>query len=541
MSSPPSQPDPASSAPPNCVPNTAPNSALNSASNTAPFRTFDEAFAWLAASTNYETMAAQRYDERTYGLDRVRRLLARLGRPDQAYDVVQIVGSKGKGSTAATLASILVASGRRTGLYSSPHLVHPRERIRVDGVPAPDDVLRDALQHVRPHVEAMLAAGTPCTFFEIHTAAALVAFAAAGCDAVVLEAGMGGRLDATTAADALGVVLTTISLDHTEQLGTTLAAVAREKVAAARSDRPLLCGLTADGGGFAEIASRTVECGASLVHRGRDFEVNQVVTSRLDAERDGNTGTRFVLVRPGRAPEPLATPLRGAHQAQNAALAAVTADVVAWSGPPIDAQAIRSGVATTRLRARLDVIDTGLIDTGLIDTGLIDTGLINPGPLVLVDGAHSPASLAVLARALDDLAAPRPRVALFAMARDKDIAGSFAALAPAIDAIVGVSTGGRRAASPEEIAAAARSVGLGASGANSVAAGLDAAREQARAEGTVIVTGSLYLCGAVLGLRDSALGLRDSALELEDAAATFSEESGGTSDPGSAAPGAPTA
>src|SRR5262245_42248337 len=159
-------------------------------------------------------MATQRYDERTYGLARVERLLDDLGRPDRAYDVAQVLGSKGKGSTATALASILRASGRRVGLFTSPHLVDPRERIRVDGRDAPDRLVMRALETLVPFADAAMSRGEPLTFFELHTAAALLTLRAARCDAVVLEAGMGGRLDATTAATSIAKVLTSVSLDH---------------------------------------------------------------------------------------------------------------------------------------------------------------------------------------------------------------------------------------------------------------------------------------------------------------------------------------
>src|SRR5262245_16366325 len=228
------------------------------------FHTFDDAFAWLASRTNYETMATQRYDARTYGIDRVARLLDDVGRPDRAFDVAQVVGSKGKGSTAAALAEILRASGRRVGLYTSPHLVDPRERIRIDGRPAEDRLVRDALASLVPRVERAARRGEPLTFFEVHTVAALLAFRAARCDAVVLEAGMGGRLDATTAARAKVKVLTSVSLDHTQQLGRTHAAIAREKAAAARRGVPLVCGEAPGSAAGRVVAAACRRAGAPL-------------------------------------------------------------------------------------------------------------------------------------------------------------------------------------------------------------------------------------------------------------------------------------
>jgi folylpolyglutamate synthase/dihydropteroate synthase len=498
----------------------------------ARFRTFDEAFAWLASRTNYETMATQRYDARTYGLARVERLLAAAGRPDRAFDVAQVLGSKGKGSTAAALAEILRASGRRVGLYTSPHLVDPRERIRVDGRPAPDRLVREALASLVPLVDAAAARGEPLTFFEVHTVAALLAFRAARCDAVVLEAGMGGRLDATTAADAVCKVLTSVSLDHTQHLGRTRAAIAREKASAARRGVPFVCGEPAASAVGRVVAAICRRAGAPLVANGREFRVARVSTSldrasgrastrfRLDLHGPGwgshgagtceavrwtasphpfrawggfadhcrdqarglTPGGRGVHVRTqagGLTPFELAVPLLGRHQATNAALAAVTAMTARWTGSPVTVAHVRAGLARTSIRARLETVGTR--------------------PLVLVDGAHSPASFSVLARTLRDVA-PAPRVFVVGMAADKDVRGSMRRLRGVATFVVATTSGQARAAPPADVARAARAAGLSAKAVPALRAAMAEARRRAGAGGTVVVTGSLYLCGGLLRL-----------------------------------------
>jgi len=440
-----------------------------------PFATFDDAFAWLASRTNYETMATQSYDARTYGLDRVRSLLDSAARPDLEFDVVQVVGSKGKGSAAAMLDAILRVSGRRTGLYSSPHLVDPRERIRVNGEWADDALVVEALARVRGHVEAATERGAPATFFEIHTVAALLTFAASECDAAVLEAGMGGRLDATSAARARSVALTSLSLDHTEQLGTTLESIAREKAAAARPGRLFVCGHRPGTPALPIIEAICRERGSPLLVLGRDFEVEDVLTAY---SRDtGAVGTSFTLVHAGHRIH-LTTPLLGAHQARNAAVAAVTALETEWSDGEITEGDVRNGLMVVRLQARLEPIATH--------------------PLVLVDGAHNPASFAALAQAVRTAIPGHPHVFVVGMARDKDIPGSLAALTGVANHVVGTTSGSPRAAAPPQIAAAADAAGLASSSEPTHTAALAAAREIAGPDGAVIVTGSLYLCGAVL-------------------------------------------
>ena len=444
-----------------------------------PFRSFDEAFAWLAARTNYETMATVQYDARTYGLDRVRRLLADAGRPDRAADVVQIIGSKGKGSVATMLAAILAAAGRRTGLYSSPHLVDPRERIRVAGAPVADAHVVAALSRLRAHVDAAAASGEACTFFEIHTVAALEALRDARCDAVVLEAGMGGRLDATTAAVACAVGITSLSLDHTLQLGTTVESVAAEKAAAVRAGGLCVSGVRPGAPGFDVVAEVCDEYRARLLAAGRDFDVTDVVTA-LDAAA-GVARTTGTLHLDGRTIA-LEVPLLGAHQANNAAVAATLALKAPWDGPAPTESDVRSGLAGTRLRARLEVLRTS--------------------PLVLVDGAHSPASFEVLATAVRDAITARPRVFVVGMAGDKDVEGALARISGVADHVVGTTSGAVRAAPPERIADAARAVGIEASTSETAASALTAARSLAGESGAVVVTGSLYLCGAVLADHD---------------------------------------
>ncbi|MCE9637106.1 MAG: bifunctional folylpolyglutamate synthase/dihydrofolate synthase [Planctomycetes bacterium] len=445
------------------------------------FRTFEDAFAWLAARTNYETMATQRYDERTYGIVRAERLLASAGHPDLAFDVAQVVGSKGKGSTASALASVLTASGRRTGLFTSPHLVDPRERIRVDGVPIEDRFVVDALESLRGHVESAAERGEPATFFEIHTIAALIAFRAAGCAAVVLEAGMGGRLDATTAAAAKVKVLTSVSLDHTQHLGRSRAAIAREKAAVARPGVPFVSGEPRTSPAAAIVQSACHAAGAPLVAIGCDFRVAGAKSS-FDT-RTGHAKTSFVLHHAG-SRLPLAVPLLGLHQARNAALAAIAARAAAWTGGPVTEDAIRRGLAATTIRARMEPISLD--------------------PLVIVDGAHTPASFAVLARTLTDALPGRRFVFVVGMSADKDVSGSLRRLRGLPGTVIATSSGQPRAAAPKVVADAARAAGIEARTAPDADAALRAARRLARKAGrrtgVVVVTGSLYLCGEVLAL-----------------------------------------
>ncbi len=443
----------------------------------SPFLTYDDAFAWLASQTNYETMAVQSYDDRTYGLSRVERLLDALGRPDDRIDVVQVVGSKGKGTAATALASILSASDRRTGLFTSPHLIGPRERIVVDGEPAPDEAFCAAMSRLRPLALAARARGEAVTFFELQTAAALLVFETLGCEAAVLEAGMGGRLDATSAAHVRSRILTSISIDHRQQLGNTRPAVAAEKAGAVRCPAPVICGVPLGDAVGATIAGACTAAGAPLLAIGDAFHVGPV-RERFD-EATGATSTMFTLRGRDREPLRLSVPLLGRHQAINAALAAEAALRTKWSGGPIEPAAVARGLDALRLPARFQVTERA--------------------PLVVVDGAHNPASASRLADVVRRHLPDGSAVFVVAMAGDKDVEGTIRRLAPTAAAVIGTTTGGVRSAAPERIRDAAAARGVEASADDDWESALRTARSLASGDGAVVLTGSVYLCGAYLG------------------------------------------
>ena len=342
--------------------------------------------------------------------------------------------------------------------------------------PVDDDAMRDALGRLRSIVEHAHSSGEPLTFFEIHTTAALLAFEALGCDAVVLEAGMGGRLDATTAARVLGVVLTTVSLDHVRQLGDTRAAIAAEKAAAARPGLPLLSGERPGSDVHDVIAGTARERGCPLISRDRHFDALDAVAA---LDRHGLRGTTtFTALRRGRRPRRTVVGMAGAHQADNASLAREALLRLAWRGGAPTAGEVERGLATARIPARFDVLGNA--------------------PLLIVDGAHTKASVTALARTLAELVDERPLTAVFAINADKDVEGCLAALAPVCDRLIACTVGAARSCDPARIAQTARGLGLEAIEVPAPSDALAAAREASGPGGAVVVTGSLYLCGALM-------------------------------------------
>jgi dihydrofolate synthase/folylpolyglutamate synthase len=396
------------------------------------------------------------------GLEAIREVLSRLGHPERSCPHVLIAGTNGKGSTAATLSSILRAAGIRAGLHTSPHLVDVTERIRVAEADAAPDRLGDALAEV--FAAAARPPEVPVTYFEAVTAAAERIFAEDGCRAAVAEVGMGGRLDATNACEPVLSAVTSIDFDHTADLGPTLAAIAREKAGVFRPGRPALVAATPPEARRA-LAEEAERVGARIV------DIPSV--TRVSARRETESGQDLVLETPaGRYA--LATPLRGAHQASNVAVAVVAAELLRPLFPEIDADAIVRGVAAARWPARLERFRVG-------------------GTTVWLDGCHNPEGARSLAAFLS--ARGKPYDLLFGVMRDKDAPAIAAPLLPAARRIVLVAPEGERAFPVDALAERLGAGAAAAESAASVAEGLERLLAGRGAE--IVVAGSLYLAGEV--------------------------------------------
>ncbi|WP_088280586.1 bifunctional tetrahydrofolate synthase/dihydrofolate synthase [Ideonella sp. A 288] len=393
-------------------------------------------------------------------LDRVVAVRDRLGLHFDA-PVISVAGTNGKGSTCAMLECVALQSGYRVGLYIKPHLVHFEERCRING----EMVDADALL---PHFEAVEAArqGVTLTYFEFTTLAILRALAAVPLDLVILEVGLGGRLDAVNAIDADCAVITSIALDHTEYLGPDRESIGREKAGIIRGGRPVI---VSDPQPPASVLRRAEELGADLWCLGRDFNVQG------DKQQWSWTGR-------GRRFSGLAYPaLRGANQLLNAggALAALEAlrDRV-----PVTAQGVRNGLAMVELPGRFQIV---------------------PGqPTLVLDVAHNPQSVAALALNLDEMGFFPRTHAVFGAMRDKDLAGLLPHLMPLVDHWHLTSLPAARAATADELQAAVRAAGLRpgvtlqchADPREALLAALGSADPADR----IIVFGSFYTVGGVL-------------------------------------------
>ena len=401
-------------------------------------------------------------------LERVQRLLDALGAPQARLPpVVHLAGTNGKGSTIAFLRAFLEAAGYRVHIYISPHLVRFNERVRLAGKIIEDEPLIAVLE------ECETANGdAPITFFEITTAAAFLAFSRTPADIVLLETGLGGRLDATNVVERpVLTVLTPIAVDHTHYLGATLSAIAAEKAGILKPGVPAVVGpQPADAGDV--IAERARALGAPLSRRGAEW------SARATATGMAYRGDRWTLDLP--APR-----LQGAHQIDNAGIAIACLEKLASC--PVGASHIEQGLRTVDWPGRLQLLTRGRL-----------AGVLPAGWELWLDGGHNADAARVLAAFMEGWR-DKPAYLIFGMLNTKDPEGFLKPLARLVTGLRAVAVPGERATlAPEALCAAARAVGLEAQPAPSVAAALkdlvSAAREPAR----LLVSGSLYLVGAVL-------------------------------------------
>ena len=383
----------------------------------------DPALDFLRSRIDYERTSIVPYGQRDFRLDRMRQLLARLGNPQQSLKIVHVAGTKGKGSAAATIANILTAAGFRTGLYTSPHLDRVEERVMIDGEICLAAELAALIARIQPVVAAMDSEPTSdpqlsnrATYFEIITAAALLHFAERQVDAAVLEVGLGGRLDSTNVCQPLVSLITSISFDHTQQLGTTLAAIAGEKAGIIKNGVPVISGVTQHEPG--DVVARVAhEHGCPLVQFGQDFDFTYRPPRHLETAsqparmdfHDRAIGTQTELID-------LELSLIGAHQAANAAVALATICELRRQGWKIDERAIRQGLASVRWPARIEVV--------------------RRRPTVVLDAAHNVASVEALVHVLGESFSARRRLLIFATTRDKDSRGMLRVLLPRFDEVI---------------------------------------------------------------------------------------------------------
>jgi dihydrofolate synthase / folylpolyglutamate synthase len=405
------------------------------------------------------------------GLSSIRALCQSLGNPERAYPTIHVGGTNGKGSVAAMIAAALQSAGLRTGRYTSPHLVHLEERFAIDGIPVVPAALDAAIVDVRAAVAKLQDIGrleVHPTYFEVTTAIAFELFRRADVHCAVIEVGLGGQYDATNVVNPVAAAIVSISRDHEQHLGGSIAAIAEQKAGIAKPGVPLVVGCV-PAEARAAIARICAERNAPLVD----------AAEGVTMARSRKEGRVEVSIRtPGAEYGPVVLGLRGDHQADNALVAVRVLEEAAARGLPVGRDAIVSGLERAHWPARLQIIDV-------------------PGcGRLLLDGAHNPAGAAALAAYVrNEWPAGLPLV--FGAMSDKDIPGMLAPLRTLARPLIVTRAPGPRAAAVQDLAAAARAVGVDAIVADDLEGALAAAWSHS---GTIAVAGSLFLAGRVLEL-----------------------------------------
>lgn len=389
-----------------------------------------DALALLYSRIDYERTTNVPYSAEEFKLDRMRDLLSQLGDPQQGMKIVHVAGTKGKGSTASMIGAVLSAAGYRTGLYTSPHLDRVEQRLSVDGCPCSSSELVELLMSIQPVVETMdeeVRRGTRRrgpTFFEMTTAMALLHFARRNVDIAVLEVGLGGRLDSTNICSPLVSVITSVSFDHTKQLGNTLESIATEKAGIIKPGVPVVSGVT-----MAEprdvITTTAKENDCPLFTAGQEFDFQYELKEPHSA---GTSGTEQSMQRHGtmhywdltngstQRLNDVQLGLLGRHQASNAAVAMATLKQLDEQGWIIPEAAIRTGLFEVQCPARVEVL--------------------SERPTIVIDAAHNLASVKALVRTLRENFTVKCHSLIFATSQDKDAQAMLVELLPCFERVI---------------------------------------------------------------------------------------------------------
>ncbi|OHD26932.1 MAG: hypothetical protein A2Y38_20995 [Spirochaetes bacterium GWB1_59_5] len=439
------------------------------------FNSANEVYAYLDRYLNFE----RKVEPTAYRLDRMQALKELFGRPDEGYRIIHVAGSKGKGSTAAMIASILQEAGCRVGLYTSPHLISFTERIAINGVPVDERTLfacaqeiSDVMEH---KTEVDFPGGETPTYFELLTMLGFLCFRRAGCTDAVIEVGLGGRLDSTNVVVPRLSIITPIELEHTDLLGTTIPEIAYEKAGIIKPGVPVFSSATRQEA-LNVFKARAAEQGTSLTI----LDDVAVITECYIDKQGTSARVRWYDEPRFGPPLLLRTPMIGRVQARNAALAATVARSLGYND-----ETILGGLAKAKLRARFEII---------------------PGdPVVILDGAHTADSIRACT---DDFVRlfPAGGALLFGCAKGKSPRLMAEALREGFSEVLITKPGTFKESDPEEIEQAFKAEGFKTRRNDDTGSAIIEALNRASSRGIpLLITGSFYLCAAAAGIVDARI------------------------------------
>jgi dihydrofolate synthase / folylpolyglutamate synthase len=441
---------------------------------------FQAAMDYLYSYVDYSLTRQMRNAAKNFNLDRVHKLLHLLGDPHLQYKVIHVAGTKGKGSTSAMMASALQAAGYQVGFYTSPHLSDYCERIQINGVSISHDRLVQMVEEIKPFVDQV----EKITTFEITTALGFWYYAQENADVAVIEVGLGGRLDATNVVSPLVSVITSLSLDHVDVLGDTLAKIATEKAGIIKPGRPIVVSPQREEAQLV-VTRIAAERDAPLTIVGRDYLFAPWAhtldrQSMLVWPKEDQPLVDSFIESGGREdwePLRLTIPLLGHHQIENAATAYSALQIARAEGLAISEADIVQGFATVYWAGRFEVL--------------------RRAPLFIVDSAHNRNSALKLRQAIDDYLPGQPVILIFGASEDKDVEGMFAELLPRVKQVVATESVHPRAMKADRLVNLAHRYGCPARKVVPVEDAVHYALDTAGEEFAIVAAGSLFVAAAV--------------------------------------------
>jgi len=434
------------------------------------FKSYKEALKYLYERTDYEKEKRLRYNVTTFNLSRMEKLLSLVGNPHKKIPTVHIAGTKGKGSTATMLAKMLEANDYVVGLYTSPHLVHLHERIKVNEKMIRESEMLGLLNRIYAAVER-IAKTEQVSFFEIMTAIAFMHFVDVDVDIAVIETGMGGRLDSTNVIRPEVVGITSLSFDHQNQLGETIGSIAREKAGVFKRGVPVIT-VEQDPEALRVLKSAATAVKAPFSVTGSDIDFSQ----RFETSREDGPHTRICLTTPTSKFEHLRVPLYGKHQAINCGLALAMLDKLKESGYEIDDDKATEGLREVSLTGRME--------------------MICDDPRIMIDAAHNAASIRALIHAIGQNIPYDSMVVIFGCNSDKDVKGMLHELQYGADKVIFTRSKSVKAMFPEDLAEMyVEMCSKMCQSATSLGEALQLAKSAVDREDLICITGSFYLIG----------------------------------------------
>ncbi|HEV2294408.1 MAG TPA: folylpolyglutamate synthase/dihydrofolate synthase family protein [Tepidisphaeraceae bacterium] len=429
---------------------------------------YAKALRYIASLSDYERLRIVRYTSQNFDLDRMRTLLKKLGNPQDQFRSIHVAGTKGKGSTCAMIAAMLQATGYKTGLYTSPHLVDIRERMQIDGHMIPQAEFARLVRMIEPIAARIKPSPTA---FDVLTAIAFKYFAEQKVELVVVETGLGGRLDSTNVLKPEVTAITSISKDHMAQLGHTVEKIAEEKAGIFKPGVPAI--VAQQEPGVEAVLKRVADkVGAPFDVTGKSIEFSY----RFESSRMLGPHNRVCLTTPNSKFEHLAVPLVGEHQAINCGLALSVIDRLKTRGIAINDTRAMEGLAKLSIPGRME--------------------MVSQTPRVIVDGAHNAASLDAMMKAIGQHIPYDSMVVIFGCCSDKDVAGMLERITSGADKVIFTKVDNIRSSDPEELAARyVELYGKMAQVANTLEDALAIANRAVSKEDLICITGSFYLVG----------------------------------------------